>query len=188
MTNVVRRSLDRAANSEGRDLRHIGLGLLLVGGGLLLSAVASKVADEEFLEHNGHPESDGLRPPLSALWTPLFLALTFSGLRVWNAPSGPRRSGALTLWALVQALNAVWMTLGPRRFGGSTQATFAATAAALAYLRAVEGLDRRAAGWVAPFVGWRSLAVVGLDGVRRAVQSHVHHTPTDDGATPVTVH
>ena len=186
MSNVLRRSLDKAANSEGRSYAHIGTGVLLVGLGLLLTVAASNLADDEFLDENGYEEEDGVRSPFSAMWTPLFLAITASVVRVWNAPRSAKRSGALTLWALLQTMNVAWMTLGPRRFGGNVQASLVTTTTSLAYLRLVEALDRRAAAWVSPFVGWRSLAVIGIDGARRAVISHRHID--EDGASPVTVH
>jgi hypothetical protein len=184
MTNVLRRGLDKAANSEGRNLGHVGAGVLLVGAALLLTAAASKVADREFIAENGHEEEDGVHPPFSAMWTPLFLAVAASVIRVWNARRGPRRSAALTLWALVQALNAAWMTLGPRRFGGGTPAALITTLVSLAYLRMLEVVDRRAAAWVSPFVGWRSLAVIGLESARQAALQHRE----PEGPTPVTVH
>src|SRR3712207_6043851 len=132
-------------SSEGRSYGHIGAGVMLVGLGLLLTSAASKVADWEFLDENGYEEEDGVRSPFSAMWTPLFLAVTVSVVRVWNAPRSAKRSGALTLWAALQALHVAWMTLGPRRVGGNVQASFIPTVTSLAYLRLIEALDRRAA-------------------------------------------
>ena len=46
------------------------------------------------------------------LVVPLFIAMTLSGLRTWNAPSSPARTRALTIWSLVQGFNALWLGLG----------------------------------------------------------------------------
>lgn len=145
----------RTLNSEGRTARHVAGGLVMVAAALAASAAIGRISDPEFQEDHGTLD-DPEDAPISAVWTPLFLALTVSGLRVWNAPSSSRRATALTLWTAIQGLNAAWMLLGPRRLGGGTAASLGVTAAAFAYLRAVEKLDHRAAALVSPFVSWRS--------------------------------
>ncbi len=159
--NNLRGVAHRALNSEGRSAGHVAGGLVLVAAALVASAALGRIGDPEFQEEHGTLE-DPEDAPISAVWTPLFLALTVSGLRVWNAPSSPRRATALTLWTAIQGLNAAWMLLGPRRLGGGTAASLAATAAAFVYLRAVERLDHRAAALVSPFVGWRSFLTILL--------------------------
>lgn len=157
----LRSGMDRALNSQGRSAGHVAGGLVLVAAALAASVVLGRVSDPEFqAEHDtlDDPEDN----PVSAVWTPLFLALTVSGLRVWNAPRGRRRSTALALWTVIQGANAAWMLLGPRRLGGSTAAALATTAAAFGYLKAVEELDHQAAALVSPLVGWRSFATILL--------------------------
>lgn len=157
----VRGGLDRAFNSEGRSKRHIAGGLVLVGAALAASAALGRVSDPEFQEEHGTLD-DPDDAPISAVWTPLFLALTVSGMRVWNAPGSSRRSTALVLWTAIQGLNAAWMMMGSRRLGGGTAASLGATAAAFAYLKAVERLDHRAAALVSPFVSPRSFVTILL--------------------------
>src|SRR4029450_10932691 len=110
-------------------------------------------------------EQPRLTPPpkaFAAIWPPLFMALTISGLRIWNAPPSPARTQALTLWGAVQALNAVWMALwprrpvqrlnpvwmalGPRRLGGQVSTAVASLGASAAYVWRARKVDPPAAG------------------------------------------
>lgn len=161
MINALHGALEDALNSRGRTAKHVVGGLLLVAGAVALSAVLGQHSDDELQAERGTLD-DPDDAPVSAVWTPLFLALTASGLRVWNAPRSKERTAALTLWTAIQAVNAVWLLLGSRRLGGNTSASLGATAAAFAYLQAVQKLDHRAAAWVAPFVSWRSFANILL--------------------------
>jgi tryptophan-rich sensory protein len=155
MREALKGAVEDAFNSRGRTLGHVLAGVALVGGAVALSAALGHYADAELQEERGTLD-DPDDAPVSAVWTPLFLALTASGLRVWNAPESKERTAGLTLWTAIQAVNALWLVLGPRRLGGNTAASLGATAAAFAYLQAVQKLDHRAAAWVAPFVSWRS--------------------------------
>jgi len=157
----LRGAAERALNAEGRSARHVLGGLALVGAALAASAALGRISDPELQAERGTLD-DPDDAPISAVWTPLFLALTVSGLRVWNAPPSGRRASALTLWTVIQGVNAAWLLMGPRRLGGGTAASLGVTAAAFAYLRAVERLDHRAAALVAPFVGWRTFANILL--------------------------
>ena len=94
------------------------------------------------------------------IWPPLYMALTLSGLRIWNAPRSAARTQALTLWGTVQALNAVWMALGPRRLGGGMAAAVASLGTAGAYVWRARRVDPPAANMVAPYVGWIGFANV----------------------------
>jgi tryptophan-rich sensory protein len=161
MLEALKGAVEDAFNSRGRTVGHVFAGVALVGAAVALSAALGHYADDELQEERGTLD-DPDDAPVSAVWTPLFLALTASGLRIWNAPSSRERTAGLTLWGAIQAVNALWLVLGPRRLGGNTAVTLGATAAAFAYLRAVEKLDHRAAAWVAPFVGWRSFANILL--------------------------
>lgn len=164
----VRGTVDQVANSRGRTLPHLLTGLALTGGAVLVSAlIAARNAPTP-----DHPEikraydrlgQPGFRPPpaaFSIIWPPLFLALTVSGLRIWNAPPSPARSQALSLWGLVQVLNAVWMALGPGRLGGQLAAAMASLGTSAAYAWRARRVDRPAANMVAPYVGWVGFANV----------------------------
>ena len=161
MREALKGAVEDAFNSRGRTLGHVLAGVALIGGAVAVSAALGHDADAELQEQRGTLD-DPDDAPVSAVWTPLFLALTASGLRVWNAPPSKERTAAMTLWTAIQAVNAAWLLLGPRRLGGNTSASLGATAAAFAYLGVVQKMDHRAAAWVAPFVSWRSFANILL--------------------------
>jgi translocator protein len=176
MHNYARDGLDKVANSRGRDLGHVGTGLLVVGGALLLSIALGKFAahDAEVKEEERQEEGSSEPRQLSAVWPPLFLALTISGFRIWNAPKSRMRSLALGLWGGVQAMNLFLMAFGPKRLGGQTAVAFAATGSALAYAKLAQKVDRGAASLVTPFVGWGSLATLVADNVRGMPKRKTH--------------
>lgn len=161
MREAFKGAIEDAFNSRGRSTGHVLAGLALVGGAVALSAALGQHADDELQAERGTLD-DPDDAPVSAVWTPLFLALTASGLRIWNAPRSSDRSTAMMMWGAVQAVNAFWLLLGPRRLGGGTAVNLASTALAFVYLRAAQKLDHRAAAWVTPFVGWRSFANILL--------------------------
>jgi tryptophan-rich sensory protein len=161
MREAIQGAIEDAFNSRGRSTKHVLAGLALVGGAIALSAALGQHADDELQAERGTLD-DPDDAPVSAVWTPLFLALTASGLRIWNAPKSTDRSTAMMMWGAVQAVNAAWLLLGPRRLGGGTVASLTATAVAFVYLNAAQKLDHRAAAWVAPFVSWRSFANILL--------------------------
>jgi len=166
--NMVRGAVDSLANSRGRSARHILIGLGLTAGAVAASAIIARLnaptednpevySDYEALEE---PKITPPRPVFSMVWPPLFLALTLSGLRIWNAPRSAARTQALTLWGFVQALNALWMALGPRRLGGQLATATAALGTAGAYVWRAKRVDAPAANMVAPYVGWIGFANV----------------------------
>ena len=59
-----------------------------------------------------------------------------------------------------QALNAVWMALGPRRLTGQLATAVASLGAAMAYAWRARKVDPPAANLVAPYVGWIGFANV----------------------------
>jgi tryptophan-rich sensory protein len=164
----LREAVDSVVNSRGRSSRHLLIGLGLTAGAVVASALIARAnaptpdnprvyAAYQALEH---PRFTPPRPIFIYVWPPLFLALTISGLRIWNAPRGPARTQALTLWGFVQGLNALWMALGPRRLARQLVTALATLAAAAAYLWRAGRVDRPAAGMVAPYVGWVGFANV----------------------------
>ena len=92
------------------------------------------------------------------VWPPLFVLLTLSGLRVWNAPSSRERTKALGLWGAVQGLNALWMALGPRRLPLQVATAVTTLSLSAAYARHAGRVDRPAAQMVAPYLGWIAFA------------------------------
>lgn len=168
MTSVVRGAVDKLANSRGRSMQHLLIGLGLTASAVLGSAIIARLNaptpdNPKVKAAYDRLEQPAMQPPpkaFSVIWPPLFLALTASGLRIWNAPKSPARSQALTLWGVVQALNALWMALGPRRLGGQLATAVATLGTAGAYVWRARKVDPPSANLVAPYVGWIGFANV----------------------------
>ncbi|MFZ5668891.1 MAG: TspO/MBR family protein [Pseudomonadota bacterium] len=168
IAEAARDAIDGLANSRGRSTRHLMIGLGITAGAVLASAVIARarapgpddLAAERAWERLEKPPFSPSRAAFAAIWPPLFMALTLSGLRVWNAPPSRARTEALTLWTVVQALNALWMALGPRQLGGQLAAAVASLGTAGAYAWRARKVDAPAAGMVAPYVGWIGFANV----------------------------
>jgi benzodiazapine receptor len=162
----VRNAVDSLANSRGRSMSHVAAGLALTAGAVLVSAMISGAAAPTKANPKAKAAYDRLdkppmTPPKSAfamIWPPLFLSLTLSGLRIWNAPASPARSQALSLWGAVQVLNTVWMALGPGRLGGQLAAAIASFGTSAAYIWRARKVDPPASSMVAPYLGWVGFA------------------------------
>ena len=173
--NPVRGAVDSLANSRGRSTQHILLGVGLTVGAVAVSALVARINapaedDDEIYSDYDEPVLVEAKPPsriFATVWPPLFMALTLSGLRIWNAPKSAARTQALTLWGTVQALNAVWMALGPRRLGGQLAAAIASLGTAAAYVWRARQVDAPSANLVAPYVGWIGFANVLSEGLWR---------------------
>ena len=168
MRERIREAFDGAAQGRGEAARHIGVGLALAGAAILLSALVARGHKRRALDDEIASDGERRRPPVfeppkalsGVFWPPLFIALTLSGLRLWNAPSSAARTRALTLWTAIQGLNAVWMSLGPARLGGKLTAAVATLGTALAYAFQARQIDAPAASLAAPYLGWMGLANV----------------------------
>jgi len=166
--NLVRGAVDSLANSRGRSARHILIGLGLTAGAVALSALVAKLnappeeAWELYSDYEEQVPVEAKPPPrvFGMVWPPLYLALTLSGLRIWNAPKSAARTQALTLWGVVQGLNAVWMALGPKKLGGQLATAIASLGTAAAYVWRARQVDPPSASLVAPYVGWIGFANV----------------------------
>jgi len=168
MTSPVRGAVDTLANSRGRSTEHLLVGLGVTAAAVLGSALIARMnaptpANPKAQARYQALEQPSFTPPRSAfaaIWPPLFLALTVSGLRIWNAPKSAPRTQALTLWGVVQALNALWMALGPAKLGGQLAAAIASLGTSAAYVWRARRIDPPAANLVAPYVGWIGFANV----------------------------
>jgi len=168
MPSGVREAGAGRAASRDRPVGRLLIGLGAAVAVVLGSALAARwdgpaAGAPRDVADGAAPDAVALRPPRAAfslVWPPLFLALTVSGLRIWNAPRSPARSQALTLWGMVQALNALWMALGPRRLGGPLITAVTSLGASAAYVWRARRVDAPAAGMVAPYVGWIGFANV----------------------------
>jgi len=153
-------------NSEGRSAGHIVLGAAICVTAALVSAfIAFKRAPTDAnpeIEHEfDRLEKSELEPPKSAyafLWPALFSVMTLSAFRIWNAPSGPERTRALSLWGGLQALNAVWMWLSPRQRLAQLIAAGSTFGITLLYAKAAQRVDAKSGRLVAPYAGWVSFA------------------------------
>jgi benzodiazapine receptor len=166
--NPVRGAVDSLANSRGRSTQHILVGLGLTVGAVAISALVARMnapADEGYEIYSDYEEPVPVEAQprskvFATVWPPLFMALTLSGLRIWNAPKSAARTQALTLWGTVQALNAVWMALGPKRLGGQLATAVASLGTSAAYVWRARKVDPPSANMVAPYVGWIGFANV----------------------------
>jgi len=168
-THPVRGAVDSLANSRGRSAQHIliGLGITVtaVAAAALLAKVGSRADEDSYEAYSDYEPAEWEKPKvrraprfLTSLWPPMFMALTLSGLRVWNAPASAARTQALTLWGMAQGLNAVWMALGPKRLGGQLAAGIASVGTAAAYIWRARQVDPTTASLVTPYVGWIGVA------------------------------
>ena len=183
-SNVVRGAVDGLVNSRGRSLRHIAVGLGVAAGAVALSALVARLnapTPDNYEIYSDYEElvQPEIKPPprvFALVWPPLFMALTLSGLRIWNAPGSAARTQALTLWGAVQALNVAWMALGPKRLGGQVAAAVASLGTAAAYVWRARRVDPPAADMVAPYVGWIGFAnVLSEELWRRNPQARTLH-------------
>ncbi|MDB5437744.1 MAG: TspO protein [Caulobacteraceae bacterium] len=165
---LARDRLDAAINSKNRTVEHIALGVGLTAGAVLISALIARAhaptPDHPDIEADYDAlEQSALKPPSAVfgiVWPPLFTALTLSGLRIWNAPASKQRTRALTLWGMIQAFNALWMALGPRRLGGQLTTAVATLGTAGAYALTARKVDAPAANLASPYLAWIGFANV----------------------------
>ncbi len=182
--NPVRGAVDDFANSRGRSTQHILIGVGLTVGAVAISALVARMnapVEDDYEIYSDYDEPVTIAPKprsgvFATLWPPLFMALTLSGLRIWNAPKSSERTQALTLWGVVQALNAVWMALGPKRLGGQLATAIASVGTAGVYVWRARQVDAPAANLVGPYVGWIGFANVVSEGLsRRPSESRIIH-------------
>src|SRR3954469_13910770 len=92
--NPVRGAVDSLANSRGRSAQHILLGVGLTVGAVAISALVAKLnaaPEDEYELYSDYEEPILVEAVprsrvFATVWPPLFMALTLSGLRIWNAP------------------------------------------------------------------------------------------------------
>lgn len=150
------------AGVAGHVAMGVGLTLFAVAAAEIVSRRHKRLIDmpdtmAEYAELQA-PVSSPQRAMFNIAWPPLFMALTLSGLKVWNAPRGEARTRALTLWSLATGFNVLWMALGPRRLGGRVATATAALGTAAAFgvsATKVGGVDNPFSN---PYVGWMGVA------------------------------
>ncbi len=150
---------------------HVAMGLALAGGAVLASVLVAHAhrEDQTFDQYDGEyaelvtPSFKPKRALFSLIWPPMMMAMTLSGLRVWNAAPSPQRTRALTLWSLVQGFNTVWMAAGTKRLGGQVTASVASLVAGGAYALSARDVEAPASSLAGPYLGWMGLANVITD-------------------------
>jgi tryptophan-rich sensory protein len=155
-------------NARDEAGSHVLAGVLLTAGAVLVSALVARrnaptPDNPEIKAAYDKLKPAPLQPPpavFAAVWPPLFMALTLSGLRIWNAPASPARTRALTLWGLIQGFNALWMALGPKRLGGQMTTAVATLGVAGAYALQARKVDAPASALASPYLGWIGFANV----------------------------
>jgi benzodiazapine receptor len=161
----------------------LALGLALAGGAILASVLMGRrheqlIDDEEYavgFAEMHEPVAHQPKALTSLILPPLFLAMTLSGLRIWNAPSSPTRTRALTLWSLVQGFNALWLALGAKRVGGQLGAATASIAVSAAYAVQAHKLAAPGSTFPGPLLGWLGFANALSDSLwKRPTRPTVH--------------
>ena len=151
------------------------MGLALAGGAILASMLVAHAhrEDQTFDQYDGEyaelvtPSFKPKRAISSLIWPPLMIAMTLSGLRVWNSPPSEARTRALTLWSLVQGFNTVWMAAGTKRMGGQVTASVAALAAGGAYALSARKIEAPASSLAGPYLSWMGLANLITDQISK---------------------
>ena len=170
----------RLADARDQARSHVIAGVALTVGAVLVSALVAARNAPGASRPKVKVEDEKLRgaPPavFAVVWPPLFMALTLSGLRIWNAPASPARTRALTLWGLIQAFNVTWMAVGPRRLGGQLTTAVATLGAAAAYAWQARRIDAPASNLASPYLGWIGFANVLTEELwRRNQPAHTVH-------------
>lgn len=158
-------ALDDGLNARGRSPAHVAAGIALCGGALLLSALAGyhdkplertkdRVADASL----DKPDFGPSERTFSAVMPPMFLLLTLSGIRIWNAPDGPVRNRALAIWGGLQVLHAIETLWSPKEKSAQLATQAAGLAGALVYAQQARKIDPPAASIIGPYVSWTALA------------------------------
>ncbi|MFN3931215.1 MAG: TspO protein [Brevundimonas sp.] len=148
-------------NADGRDPRHVIVGVALtVGFALAATIFATRtLAPTRDRPGDGHaPVTERPRGPLSLILPAVFSVTTLSAVRVWNAPHARERTVAMGLWAGAQALNAVWIALRPAGRGLQIAAAMSSAGMAAAFAHEARKIDLRAGQLASPIGGRTRLA------------------------------
>ena len=145
-------------NAEDRSLGHVLLGVAVTAGfALAATLLAQKALSPRLsaadLRNGARPVTERPRGAMSMIVPAVFSATSLSAVRVWNAPSQPRRNAALTLWAATQAVNALWLAARPAGRGLQIGAAMASAGLAAAFAHEARRLDPDAGKLAAPIGG-----------------------------------
>lgn len=158
-------AVDDGLNARGRSVGHVAAGVALCAGAFLGAALAGyhdkPVAKAKDRLADATLKKPGFAPTertFSAVMPPMFLLLTFSGIRIWNAPPSAKRTRALAIWGALQALHAVQSLWSPKQKSAQLATQAATMAGALAYANDAREVDPPSAAIIAPYVSWMAFA------------------------------
>ena len=159
-------ALDDTMNARGRSAAHVAAGLAIVIGAVFASAIVAygegpSDANPKEKQALDSLEKSPLQPSqktFAAVWPPMFLLLTLSAVRIWNAPDSPPRTRALLVWVGVQVLHAVSMVVGVKQQTAQLLANLANMAGGFFYAREAKKVDPPSAAIIAPYVSWMAFA------------------------------
>ena len=150
ITDKAQDKIEETLNAEGRSASHVALGLLICLGCVgATAAIAASRPQAAMPGARAQPRSS----PMRAVWPALFSVTTLAAVRIWNAPSSPARTQALSRWGGLQGLNFVWMILGPRDSITRWVSGLSTAGMTALYARSASKVDAKAAGLVAPAIG-----------------------------------
>ena len=143
--------------------RHSGLGLigwlLVTAGAAVVGGIASSSAGTFY----GQLDRPGWAPPawlFGPVWTTLYILMAIAAWRVWKARGWEGARGALTLYLVQLALNALWTWLffGLRHSGWALAEIVALWVVLMATIVAFWRIDRPAAALLLPYLAWVTFA------------------------------
>ena len=173
LVDTAQDKLEDQLNSRGRGAGHIAIGVAvcaaIAGGTALIALKRTPPAppSEQAAATDGATVKPS-KPTLSLLLPTLFSLSSLSALRIWNAPSSPRRTRALALWGVMQAVNAALVWVAPKRRSAQLVGALATAGVTAAYAETAKRIDSKAAGMVAPYAGLMSFTSAMAGDVRRA--------------------
>lgn len=145
--------LEDTLNAQGRSPGHVALGAAICFGAVALSAYLAHRSEPGDFQRGVERHTEAGGSGLSQVWPALFSITTLAALRIWNAPSSPERTRALTLWGASQVLNGAWTAASSRHrmlqvLGGLATALLTA-----AYAREARHVDAKAGTFATPAAG-----------------------------------
>jgi translocator protein len=141
----------------------LGFGALTAAAAALGTLATRRSVDSAW--YNATLKKPPFQPPrevFAPVWTALYAMMTTSVARLYEAHPSRERTRALALWGAQLALNAGWSAIffGARRPKLALTEIIVLVAAIGAYIHQAREVDRRAAQWMLPYLGWAMFATL----------------------------
>jgi len=141
----------------------LGFGTLTAAAAALGTLATRRSVDSAW--YNATLKKPPFQPPrevFAPVWTALYAMMTTSVARIYEARPSRERTRALALWGAQLALNAGWSAIffGARRPKLALTEIIVLVAAIAAYTHQAREVDRRAAQWMLPYLGWTMFATL----------------------------